>query len=190
MSDIHLAPAMAEGGPEILPTLPELTANAERLWGAASMVRANRFPGFTTTFVDGRASFTQQINIANRDTLSIYRGDDFDWRIEQTRRRPSVETEGLGMTVETTTTYPLTQATPVTRMSVMGRPNADGSLGNPTVLEASIRDLDETACRNMLTSLQFIRGEDQNRQRRTPGFGGLLQKLGAAAASLFSPKNA
>lgn len=179
--------AQAEAVPEV-PSLADLISEAEQLWGAASMVRPDRFAGFRTSFdnTTGTASFATRRGIADADTFRISRDAEGAWTITSEADRPSLESQGLNKVVRTTQTFPLAPGGLVVTVACLGRTHSGGELSNRVYFGGgSPYPLNELACRELLDVLQIIRGEVKTPE--PPKASGASRWLSGLVRTLIDP---
>lgn len=162
---------------EVIPELTELTAAASLMWISASTAAPNQYPGFRVEHDGERAAFTMHRSPTIYDRLSLFRDEDGVWTVEEQRQRPTVETEGFGQFVRSTSRQSLIPGERAQQTIEISGPATGGEFALEAVSQAE-QGLDVPECERLLGLLRTIRGEAELPTGRMPRVRGWLSKLG------------
>lgn len=109
-------------------SLFDVTAEALSRRAGASYDPTNMFPGFVTSYVDGRLSIRKDYTPAVGEQVSLGQSPEGTWTIEHKTWRPGTEHEAHGASIFHTSTRPVSPAETGTRETEVCYRNQNGTV--------------------------------------------------------------
>lgn len=153
---------------EVAPDLPDVIAAVELLWVSASTARPDNYPGFVVTHDGACATFRMYKSPTIYDSVALSRGEDGTWCVEKQTQRPTMEDQGFGQLVRTTTTQRLTRGAKATKLIEQTRPDTEGQFAPQSFGVCAGEGLGEQGYQSYLDLFRSVRGEREHPHARSP----------------------